>query len=172
MKCKNCGRQLIDGSLYCNWCGKYQLKAKDEITVPNPEKLPSGKWRIYLRKEKISVTRNTPDACRKEALRLRKQWLKDEAEGKHDPPPETKSLGDVVDDYIAARQATLGASTISGYQSIRDNRFRYHMSDDAKTLDTQKIIDDEIALGISAKTITNAWGLCSSALKHAKLQFD
>ena len=173
MKCKRCGRQIADGSTYCNWCGAYQLKKiVDEVKVPDPVQRDSGSWRIYLRKEGISVTRRTPDACRKEAIRLRKQWLKDEAEGKHEPPPRVVTLGEVLDTYIASREATLSASTISGYQSIRDNRFKLHMEDDVAELNAQQIVDDEIALGISAKTISNAWHLCSSALSKAKAQFD
>ena len=173
MKCKRCARQIPDNSAFCNWCGAYQLKKlTDEVKVPTPKQLPSGSWRIWLEREKLSVVRKTPDACRKEAIRLRKQWLKDEAEGKHEPPPRIVTLGEVLDTYIASRTATLSASTISGYQSIRDNRFKLHMDDDVSELNPQQIIDDEIALGIGPKTISNAWNLCVSALRQSKVQFD
>lgn len=173
MKCKRCARQIPDNSAFCNWCGAYQLKKiADETKVPTPKQLPSGSWRIWLERERISVVRKTPDACRKEAIRLRKQWLKDEAEGKHEPPPRVITLGEVVDDYIKARSATLSPSTISGYQSIRDNRFKDHMDDDVSALNPQQIVNDEIAAGLGAKTISNAWRLCSSALKKAKVQFE
>ena len=170
MKCKGCGRNIPDQSLYCNWCGKYQLKKpKTEITVPKPIQLPSGAWRIQLRKEGISITSDTPDSCKKKALQARKQWLSDEAAGLHEPLPETKTLGQVIDDYISAKKLVLSPSTISGYQSIRDNRFRYHMNDDALSLSPQNIINDEILSGASAKTVTNAWALCQSALKYAEI---
>lgn len=173
MKCKNCGRTIEDNSLYCNWCGQYQLKQKQKpIKVPKPVLTRSGKWRIQLRKEGINVVQETPEACTKEAIRQRKQWLKDEAEGKHEEPAKTITLGEILDSYIASREATLSASTISGYQSIRDNRFRLHMDDDVSTLNPQEIVNDEIALGKSAKTVSNAWRLCASALKQAKVQFD
>lgn len=173
MKCKNCGRVIEDNSLYCNWCGKYQLKQKrDQVTVPKPLQLPSGNWRIWLKPEKQSIVRSTPEACRAEALAVRKQWLKDEAEGKHEPPPKTVTLGEVLDNYINARSATLSPSTISGYQSIRDNRFKDHMDDDVSALNPQQIVNDEIAAGLGAKTIANAWRLCSSALRQAKVQFE
>jgi len=173
MKCKNCGRVIEDNSLYCNWCGQYQLKQKrKQITVPKPVQLPSGSWRIWLAKEKESIVRSTPNACTEAALTFRKQWLKDEAEGKHEPPPKIVTLGEVLDDYIKARSAALSPSTISGYQSIRDNRFKDHMDDDVSTLNPQQIVNDEIEAGLAAKTISNAWHLCSSALKKAKVQFE
>ncbi len=173
MKCKNCGRAIEDNSLYCNWCGQYQLKQKrNQVTVPKPVQLPSGSWRIWLTREKESIVRSTPNACKEEAMRIRRQWLKDEAEGKHEPPPKIVTLGEVVDDYIKARTATLSPSTISGYQSIRDNRFKDHMDDDVSSLNPQQIVNDEIAAGLGAKTVSNAWRLCSSALKKAKVQFD
>lgn len=173
MKCKSCGRTIEDKSLYCNWCGKYQLKKqKDKITVPKPVQLPSGKWRIQLRREGISIVYNTPEDCIKEAKRRRKQWLEDEAAGRHEPPPQVVTLGDVVDNYISAKSKTLSASTISSYQSIRDFAFKQHMDDDVMELKPQEIINDEIELKRSAKSIYNAWGLCSSALKYAGVSFS
>ena len=168
MKCKTCKREIPDNSIYCNWCGKYQLrKNREEITVPKPIQLPSGNWRIQLRREEISIVESTPELCIKSAKLARKQWLQDEAAGLHEEAKPEPTLGSVLDSYIVSRTATLSPSTISGYQSIRDNRFKYHMADLISELDPQKIVDDEVRLGKSAKTVNNAWHLCASALKSA-----
>lgn len=168
MKCKLCGSTIPDGSLYCNICGRYQLKKpKDEITVPKPSQLPSGKWRIQLRKEGISVTADTPEKCRDKALVERELWLRAEAEGAHEAKPVALTLGEVVDSYLAAKKPVLSPSTMSSYQSMRDNYFLLHWDDDVTKLDPQQLVNDEIKLGRKAKTIKNGWALCNSALKYA-----
>lgn len=173
MRCKSCGADIPDKSLYCNWCGKYQLKKpKDEINVPRPIQLPSGNWRIQLRREGISVVKKTPDACKKEAIRLRKQWLEDETLGLHIPPPVIPTLGKIIDDYIHSREKTRSQTTIDGYWNVRNNRFKSYMDQDVDDIDFQQMIDDELEKGYSAKTIYNAWGVCRPALKYAKLEFD
>ena len=173
MKCKSCGRTIEDNSLYCNWCGKYQLKkTKGEITVPKPTQLHSSNWRIQLRKEGISVVEKTAEACTKEAKRLRKKWLEDEDAGLHEAPAIVPTLGSIVDTYIDSRRATRAITTIDGYENIRRNRFKYYMDLNLDKIDFQQMIDDEILIGKSAKTIHNAWGLCHSALKYGKYEFD
>ena len=171
MNCKRCGRQIPEGSAYCNWCGKYQLKKiADEITVPTPVQLPSGQWRIQLRREGESVVASTPDACRNKAIRIRKKWLQDEASGLHEPPSPVIPLSSVIDDYIKARTATRAITTIDGYKNIRRNRFKAYMDQDVNQIDYQQMIDEE--LDYSAKTIYNAWGLVRPALKMAKIEYD
>lgn len=173
MKCKRCKRDIPDGSTYCNWCGAYQLrKIADEVKVPNPVQLPSGNWRIQLRKEGINIIKRTPDACRKEAIRLRKKWNEDEEAGLHVQHEPVKTLGDIIDEYIESRRNTRSISTIDGYENIRRNRFKYFMDLPINEIDFQQMIDDEIGIRKSAKTIYNAWGLVRPALKAAKVQFD
>ena len=173
MKCRNCHRDIPDNSMFCNWCGHAHFRKKKEtITVPVPKQLPSGSWRIYLRREGISITRPTPERCIRDAMTARKLWLEAEADGRHNIPEPVVTLGEIIDQYIDARRATRAPMTITGYESIRNNRFQSHMDDNVRELDTQEIVDDEIDLGLGPKTIHNAWGLCSSALKYAKIPFD
>ena len=173
MRCKNCGRDIQDNSLYCNWCGKYQLTEKRKtIKVPRPIQLPSGNWRIQLRREGESIVRSTPEACTKEAIRVRKQWLKDEEDGLHIEPVKIPTLSEAIDLYLNTRRSTRSISTIDGYENIQRNRFKYYIDLPVNEIDFQQMIDDEIQLGKSAKTIYNAWSLCRSALKYSKLQFD
>lgn len=54
MKCRICKRDIPDNSIFCCWCGEKQLrerKKKDEIKVPKPRQLKSGKWNIELHAE-------------------------------------------------------------------------------------------------------------------------
>ena len=173
MKCRNCHKDMPDNGLYCPWCGHaHYRQPRTVVSIPIPKQLPSGHWRVQLRKEGISVTRNTYKRCYDEALAIRRQWIADEAEGLHKEPEPITTLGEIIDRYIDARRATRMPMTITGYESIRNNRFQAHMDDDVRQLDSQEVVDDEIDLGLGAKTIHNAWGLCSSALKYAKIPYD
>lgn len=172
MKCKNCGNTIPDGSHYCNVCGHYLLKKpKDTISLRKPWQLPSGKWRLQMREYGINVIADTPDACKKKAQAKLDTWIRMDRQGFHEPKPKTVTLGEVVDEYIAVKTAVLSVSTITGYNTIRQNYLKKHWNDDVTNLDTQKIINDEIAANKSAKTIHNAWGLCSSALRRAGYSF-
>lgn len=173
MKCRICKREIPDNSLYCNWCGVYQLKRKKQsVTVPNPVQLPSGAWRIQLRKEGISVTDTNRDECIAEAKRRRKQWIEDEAAGLHIPPPPVVTLQSAMEDYIASRKSTRSPNTLRGYKTILDNRFGPFMDTDINSLDTQQMVDYELDKGRAPKTIRNAWGLVASTLNYHKVQFE
>ena len=172
MNCRICKRHIPDNSLYCNWCGTYQLAKKTrETTVPTPKQLPSGNWRIYLEREKKSITADTPEACTADALAFRKQWEMDEAAGLHIPPPRVTTLHSVVSDYIASREPVRSPSTIDGYNNILRNRFKDYMQQDVSAIDFQKMINDEILKGVSAKTVRNAWGLVRAAIVQADIEF-
>ena len=173
MNCRICKRHIPDNSLYCNWCGTYQLAKKTkEITVPTPKQLPSGSWRIYLDKEKKSVTDETPEACKAQAIAIRKQWEIDEAAGLHIPPPQVTTLHSVISDYITSREPVRSPSTIDGYNNILRNRFKDYMDLDVHTIDFQKMINDEVLKGVSAKTVKNAWGLVRAAITQADIEFS
>jgi len=173
MICKNCKRTIPQNSLYCNWCGKYQLPKKTKkVSVPKPHQLPSGSWRIYLEREKQSITEATPDDCILQATAYREQWEIDEAAGLHIPPPPVLTLHSVVKDYITSKEPVRSPSTIEGYNVILRNRFKNYMNQDVTAIDYQQMINDEVASGVSAKTIRNAWGLVSSALVQSKINVE
>ena len=172
MKCKRCKRDIPKGSIWCNWCGHYQLpRATQTTSVPKPRLLPSGNWRIYLEREKHSVTSPTREECIFEAAAYRQQWEKDEAAGLHIPPPPVLTLHSVVESYIASRNAVLSPSTIDGYENILRNRFKAYMPLDVDTIDFQQMISDELEI-VGSKTVRNAWGLVSSALTQSKIVFE
>ena len=170
MKCKNCKRDIPENSLYCNWCGKYQLKEVSKaVTVPSPVQLASGKWRIQLRKEGISVTRNTADACRKAAIAERKKWAADEAAGLH-VKTVNFTVRQVIDSYIDAKRPVLSSSTIRGYNSVAKFHFTDYLDTDVRSISPQEIVNADIADGYSSKSVKNAWSLLNSALNYAGIE--
>lgn len=173
MKCKLCGSTIPDGSLYCNICGRYQLKKpKDEIISPKPWQLPSGKWRVQKRSMGINVIADTPEAAKKEAEYRMRNWLIADERGAHEPKPEILTLEKALENYIKSRESTRAVTTISRYRSIAKFRFQPFMKTDVTDLDTQQMIDGEIEAGKAPKTIKNSWSLVASSLRYAKVQFE
>lgn len=166
MKCYNCKRSIPDNSIFCNWCGKYQLDEKeksDEVTVPEPKQLPSGAWRIQLRREGESVTADTYEACRAEAVKVRRKWLQYQED--HPQPEKFLSLGDAIDAYISSKDNILSPSTIRSYKKYRKYRLQPCMSWNIYDPDNkwQSAVNNE-AKDVSAKTVFNAWHLCTAAM--------
>ena len=163
MKCRICKRDIPDNSIFCCWCGEKQLrerKKKDEIKVPKPRQLKSGKWNIELKAEGWSTTEDTPEECIIKAKAIRAGFL----EAKKAAPKMT--VDDAVKKYIDARRGVKSPSTSRGYETRRKNRFAEYMPKDINSVDWQAAIKKKTA-HCSAKTLKNAWGLVSSALAEA-----
>ena len=175
MICKNCGRELQDSSIFCNWCGKKQIRERHKvktITVPEPRQLPSGMWNIQLRREGESITESTAERCRRAALEVRKQWLAEEQLGMHGRSPEYLTLGNAIDRYIADNSNILSPSTLRSYYSMREHRFQGCMDWNifAEDNNWQAAVNDEYTDKLSAKTVMNAWRLCTAAMNHAGIE--
>ena len=168
MKCRNCGRQIEDNSIFCNWCGKRQIKEKyrdkDEISVPEPVKLASGNYRIQLRREGINIVRPAYEQCKEDARAARRKWLE-----LHADDPESLSLGNAIDRYISSKDSLLSPSTVRAYKRYRDLYFQDCMDWDIhdKHLQWQAAINKEFKKGRSAKTVFNSWHLCTAAMNAA-----
>lgn len=161
MKCKNCKRVIPENSLYCPWCGSKQLKEKKkEIKVPEPVKLASGRWRIQLRKEGVSVTEDTYEKCKAKAIALRAGYVPVEKK------KDAVTLGDLIDKYISDNDGVLSPSTIYNYKSYRKVGFQDIMPLDIHAIDWQVAISDE-ADEFSPKTVRNRWGLITKAMHAA-----
>lgn len=149
--------------------------------MATPKKLKSGHWRaqVYLGKRDgkavyASVTAPTKAECAFKAAQLK-------AEGKPEAPAGTLTVGEAVDRYIESC-ATLSPTTLSGYRKIRRCWFPDLMPLKVSTLNAetmQKAINAEMARqtkrrhNLSSKTIKNAYGLISAALRHVcGLSFD
>lgn len=141
------------------------------VTVPEPRKLPSGKWFIQLRigGKSYSFTDSSKTKCRDAAARFKTQYKIGLSDISSIPTSE-KSLDKLMEEFITSKEKTLSPSTITGYEVIRRNRFKNYINKKPSAIkDWQTVIDDEIDNGISAKTIKNAWSLVEASLKKAKL---
>lgn len=128
------------------------------MKVPEPRRLPSGRWFIQLRLggESIPITAATEKECRQQAQLIKAEHLA----GKRKAPKRDKTLREEIDAYISARSNTLSPLTIRGYRIIQKNRFQAIMDRvpaKIKPPEYQGIVNDEAAL-CAPKTLKNAWG--------------
>ncbi len=178
MICRKCKNQIPDGSIFCNWCGEKQLKErkkKEEIKVPTPRRLGSGRWTIQLRAEGQSVTEDTPELCIAKAKAIRAGFLQQE---KHKPK---LTLSDAIDQYIDSRRATVSPSTVQTYQKKKRLYFQELMNKDIYGL-TEKMLRDAVndlttkpgAKGekLSAKTVNDAYKFLVTVLQYHKINLD
>lgn len=164
MKCRSCKRAIPDNSIFCNWCGERQIKErkrKDEIKVPKPRQLKSGKWNIELKAEGWSTTEDTPEECIIKAKAVRAGFL--ETRKKTDAITLTKA----IDRYIERKDAVLSPSTIRGYRGYQRNRFPNLMSMDVSKITTaiaQSAVNAETK-NRSPKTVLNAWAFVNTVIE-------
>lgn len=139
------------------------------MKTPKARKLPSGSWycRVRVGNRDVSITRDTEKEAIAEAMAV-KAGIKltvQQSIGKRN----SKTVGQAVDEYIAGRENVLSPSTLHGYRAIRRTRFVTAMGlriCDITQTQWQKIVNAE-ARCCSEKTLKNAWGLLSSAIKEA-----
>ena len=166
MKCRYCKRDIPDNSIFCNWCGKRQVKDKDEISVPKPTKLADGTYtgRIMVDGVRTKVPPQPTEAKYFSVARAMKQGL---IEIKN--APVKISLEQACKNYIKNRNNILSPSTINGYNSIVRTRFLDYMSDNISSIKYQEMVNEEAEL-CSAKTLKNAWGFVGSVLRENKVE--
>ena len=145
------------------------------------KKTKSGKWtvRVYAYTDPQGVqhykriTADTKAQCEYLAAQYKVSDRK--------KAPKTKRTdGDAVDQYIELCKV-LSPATVAGYQKIRRTAFRPLMDVKVEDLD-EKLLQEAInteamRMGrrgrISAKTVSNEWGLISSALWHiSRVKWD
>jgi hypothetical protein len=160
-KCKFCKREIETNSIFCNWCGKKQLKEKKrngEIRIPKPKQLPSGSWHIYLAAEKQPITEATKDLCEAKARAFRAGFLDRQKK------LPTLTWSKAIDTYIADRSESMSPETVRGYRVIQRNRFHAIMQKPMSTqVNWQAEINDALTR-LSDKSVKNAWG-CGSRKK-------
>lgn len=165
MICKDCGREIPEHSIYCNWCGVKQLRerrSREEVKVPTPKQLPSGSWTVYLRAEGQSVTEPTRELCLARARAVRAGFI----EAKKTAGGMT--LGAAYDAYMEARQGVISPSTYGGYVKLKRSTFVRLMAQDISRITSEQVQREisQMALeGKSRKYIANSVGLLSSVLR-------
>lgn len=161
MKCRFCKRDgLPADAVWCCWCGeRIKKERKPEIKIPEPRQMPSGRWIITLRKEGVSITKDTAEECRTEAKAIRMGIIE---AAKY---PDRITLGAAVDKYISERSSVASPSTIRGYKTIRRSHFPSIMDTPISCIFSWQTAINDDAKHFSAKTVHNAWGLITSVLK-------
>lgn len=165
MICRYCKREVEADSIFCRFCGEKltrEKKKKDEIKVPKPRQLTSGRWNIWMQGDGISITEDTAEECIIKAKALRKGILEEKKK------PVRITLGSLIDRYIEKNKDVLSPSTLEGYNNIRRNRFKAYMDQEISGIDFQKMINEE-SRSKSPKTVTNAWGLVRAAFNDREI---
>ena len=164
MICKYCNNKIPDESVFCMICGERVARKKktkkQEIKVPEPRQLKSGAWNIELRKEGESVTEPTREACLARARAIRAGFVKKE---KALPKLPLKTF---LRSYIDAAEPSLSPSTVSGYESIWENRYQDYMDKDIGSIDWQAMVNQDIG-EVAPKTVHNDWGLITAAFDYS-----
>lgn len=178
MKCKSCKRELPDNAVFCCWCGKEQIKKKDDISVPKPRQKADGTWtaQIMVKGKRVSVPPQTTEAKYYVAAKA----LKTELVATKDKAPDI-TLSEAIDLYIADRPS-LKTTTKQNYEYIKKNRFPDLMRKKISTItgeDLEKARETESQKKsrkggkLSPGTVNDALHLCTTVLaKYAKLEAD
>lgn len=133
------------------------------------KKLPSGSWRVnqYVGKDADGkrVYKSFTADSKKEAEYMAAEYA---MYYKDLEKPRNMTVGMAIDKYIKSKDNVLSPSTIMGYKQIRKNYFK-RIEDIKLGALTKDIIQNEVnalAKTVSAKTVKNAYGLLSAAIKE------
>ena len=166
MKCKYCKREIENNSIFCNWCGKKQIKQKDEVSVPKPRKLASGAYsaQIMVDGKRTTVTAATEKEyyAQARAAKMGLIEMKKVSEA-------NITLSEAIDQYISKRSNTLSPLTIRGYRIYQNHRFQSVMHRQLGKIrpeEWQGIVNAEAAL-CAQKTLKGAWGCVRSVVHDA-----
>lgn len=135
-------------------------------------RLPSGNWRTQASKtiDGKQIRKSFTAETRAEADYLAAQWKKSV---KEESKPENKTLRQVCEMYIELKRPILSPSTIAGYEKILRCNFADFMHvrvSQLTKLKCQQMVAEE-SRRISAKSVANAWGFISSALRMYGYEF-
>lgn len=133
------------------------------MKLPKPVKLKSGVYRIQLRLggKSVTVYGDTEAKCRQKANMIKSEHMA----GKVIQRRCDFTTRQAIDAYIGSKPK-LSPCTVRGYEVIKKNRFLNYMDQPIGSVDWQDAIDSETC---SPKTLKNAWGLVSSAMRFVGL---
>ena len=156
---------MPDGSIFCNHCGEKLIKTraqKKEISVPKPEQLKDGRWRIRLMVDGVRepVFGSTAEECRAAARAIKLGVIERSK-------PDNRLVRDCVDEYITVREqtGTVSPSTIDSYLRRSRNNLQSIMDLKIKelTLEAMQAAVNLDAKKYGGKTIHEAVSLVQSA---------
>lgn len=132
------------------------------MKIPKAVKLPSGNWRVSLmvNGQRISITQPTKKAAESEAAAIK-------SGAKRAAARTDFTTREIIEQYIASKDAVLSPSTVSGYHRIVDNALPKWLLDMECSTVTQREVQkavNEMAKSRSPKSVRNAHGLLSAAL--------
>ena len=122
-----------------------------------------------MRKEGISITHDTFEGCRDAAISTRRQWAIEHPAVVGRPSMTLKAA---IERFLAERGPLISPSTLREYKSYFRCYFQDCLTWDIfdPDLNWQVAITKEFERGLSAKTVRNAWGLCTAAMTYCKAQ--
>lgn len=129
------------------------------------KKLPSGSWRVQVYAGKDSsgkkIMKSFTAETRKEAELMAAQFS-----AQHREPVSEMTVGKAIDKYIESKSNVLSPTTIRSYRTMRKNNLQGIMDIQLRNLTRQAIQNEinDMASKLSAKTVSNAYGLLSSSL--------
>ena len=164
MKCRKCKRVIEDNSIYCNWCGTRQIVDSTDVRVPPPRlkgftyynNIMVGDERVYISARTEEEYYAKAKAAKTRQIEIRKASPK-------------MTLGKAIDKYIRDNDSVLSPSTINSYKSYRRTRFLGYLDRDLGTINYQRMINEE-SKKVTAKTVHNAWRLCTAAMRHVGME--
>ena len=133
------------------------------MRIPQPRRLPSGRWNVQLRRDgqSVSITEDTPELCLARVSAVMSGL--DAA-----PGSGGRTLSQAIDRWIVLRQTALSPSTVRGYRTIQRSRFPGLMDRPVGRISKeqfQRAVNLE-AKTVSPKTLRNAVGLVSSVIRE------
>lgn len=149
------------------------------MKIPEPRKLASGTWFIQLRLggQSIPISALSRKDCIRQAQLIKAQHMT----ASKPKASSIMTLREAMTDYIEKKRSGLDASTVQGYEKIRDQYFQQIMDLPIRKINTD-VINDAIyaeeartsrrGKPLSANTIKKAWALISSVLKRNKVVLD
>lgn len=138
------------------------------LKIPEPEKLPSGSWRIRMQVngQKYSIT----DKDKKIVKQRAKEIYAGAKVDKYVP----MTVQEAMEAYIKLKRSVLSPATLRGYNNISKNYLRGISGKSISKLtqeEVQSAINQDAAKGLSPKTIRNAHGFLSAILKLYRPNF-
>lgn len=144
------------------------------MKIPEPRRMSSGNYYIYLRLNGVGVPVTAPTAkeCKRTAELIKAEYRANKRQIEPSVAAEPKqskepTVSEAIDEYLASRQNTLSPSTVRFYRSVQKHRFSAVMSKPISSVTNWQAVVDAEAKTISVKTLRNAFCAVRTAVKAA-----